>query len=69
MKRNDGVWGSDAPVSMPQPIRDEDQQVDFGGFVFTTGGMAHGITEVDVEAVYAPTFSPEGATIQSGGSA
>lgn len=51
-------WGTDTPVSMPVPPERE-LLVDIGGgFVFTAGGLAHRITEADIEALTSPTFAP-----------
>lgn len=67
MRRAQGVWGADVPVSMPQPTDDDLVQVDFGGFAFTPSGIAHAISPVDIERVYSPFYAPEGSTAVSGG--
>lgn len=56
------VWSSDVPVSQPVPY-DHAQPVlvDFGGFGFTTGGIAVNLADADLEAVYAPWYAPEAA--------
>lgn len=52
-------WGSDVPVSMPAPLRDNQTAfVDMDGFTFTAQGIAHNITEMDIEAYTTPTFAP-----------
>ncbi len=58
---SDTSWASDVPVSMPVPYRpDEPVVVDMGGFGFTLGGVAHNISEADVEEWMTPVFAPEG---------
>lgn len=51
-------WASDVPVSAPsapsRPIA-----VSFGGFAFTTHGLAHEITDADREELLMPTFAPQ----------
>lgn len=51
-------WGSDTPVSMPVPPRQEILVDLGGGFVFTAGGIAHKITDADIEDLLMPTFAP-----------
>lgn len=52
-------WGTDVPISMPQPLdRDTTVLKSMGGFCFTTGGIAHRFTESDLEAYLTPTFAP-----------
>lgn len=55
------TWSCDVPVSRPVPP-DDDQpvMVDFGGFGFTTGGIVHNLTSVDVERIFIPTYAPAG---------
>lgn len=53
-------WSSDVAVSKPRPYSaDRPVLVDFGGFGFTTGGIAHNVTEDQVEEQFMPVFSPE----------
>lgn len=53
------TWAADVTVSKPEPLGDLPAIADFdGGFVFTTGGMAHGLTETEVEEVFTPTYAP-----------
>jgi hypothetical protein len=53
------IWGADTVVSMPVPLRkDQTALVDMGGFTFTAGGIAHDISESDVEVYLTPTFRP-----------
>jgi hypothetical protein len=50
-------WGSDVAVSKPEaPSRPILR--DMGGFGFTSGGIAHNITEEQVEEIFSPTFTP-----------
>lgn len=55
----DDAWAADVQVSQPIPP-DREIVVDFGGFALTTGGIAHDLTEENLEAILIPTFSPEG---------
>jgi hypothetical protein len=51
------AWASDVRVS--QPIAPDNAVLrDLGGFAFTSGGLAHGITEGDIEELFLPTYSP-----------
>lgn len=53
-------WGSDVPVSMPAPLRaNQTAFVDMQGFTFTAQGIAHNITEMDLEAYATPAFAPD----------
>lgn len=53
-------WGSDTPVSMPEPLHPSRKvYVDMGGFCFTIFGIAQNFQETDLEA-YRPTFAPAG---------
>lgn len=52
-------WGSDTVVSMPAPLRrDQEALVDMGGFAFTETGIAHNLSSSDLEVYLAPTFRP-----------
>ena len=50
-------WGSDVPVSMPEPL-DGDGLVPMFGFVFTLDGLRHDISEVDHERLSRPSYAP-----------
>ena len=50
-------WGSDVPVSMPEPL-DRDGLVPMYGFTFTIDGLRHDITEADHETISRPSFAP-----------
>lgn len=54
----DNTWSADVKVSMPKPIQQGDALVDMGGFAFTVNGLAHNITQSDLEEISSPTFSP-----------
>ena len=51
------TWGSDGPVSVPEPAAFA-VGVSFGGFCFGAGGMQHELSRTDLEEVFAPTFEP-----------
>lgn len=53
-------WGADVPISMPAG-RDpaDDNIVDAGGgFVMTEFGLAHSLTQADIEVFSQPAFAP-----------
>lgn len=50
------VWGTDVPISMPVPP-ETGVLVKMGTFGFTNFGIAHDITNADLED-YLPTFIP-----------
>lgn len=55
----DPVWGADTIISMPVPLRRHQESLkDMGGFTFTETGIAHNLTESDVETYLWPTFRP-----------
>lgn len=51
-------WGSDVPVSMPEPLGDQEGLVPMFGFNFTINGLFHDLTDADHEALSTPTFAP-----------
>lgn len=53
------AWGSDVQPSMPTPLT-RPALVDLGGsgFCFTVAGIAHYVTEADLEYYSQPTYSP-----------
>lgn len=58
---NETIWASDVAISQPSgPPSDRPVLVDFGGLGFTTGGIAHNITEAEREALFTPFFAPQG---------
>ena len=55
------AWGADAPISMPQPLSDQDASgptAPMGGFVFTASGLMHDLTQSDWESMSLPTYRP-----------
>ena len=50
-------WGSDVPISMPQPTKDQ-ILIDMGAHGFTVNGLQHNISQADLEEYTQPTFSP-----------
>lgn len=53
------AWAADVPVSQPEPLGKRPAMVTFeGGFVFTTGGIAHDLTPTQAEEVFTPTYAP-----------
>lgn len=52
------IWGSDVPVSMPEPTNDV-VLVDMGALGFTTKGLVHNLSPADLETIMNPTFGPE----------
>jgi hypothetical protein len=55
MKRAD--WGGTTPPSLPEPLR-RPRMLHFGGFVFTDGGIAHDISEAEIEEMQIPPYAP-----------
>lgn len=52
-------WGSDTPVSMPQPLPpDVIGIVPMGGFVMTESGLFPDLSAADHERLSRPTFAP-----------
>lgn len=52
-----GLWGTDGVISMPKPSPNS-VLIELGdsGFVFTKGGIAHNITDADIEELSTPGF-------------
>ena len=51
------VWGSDVPISMPQPAS-EPGLVPMFGFVMTQFRLAHDLTDAEYQALSVPVFAP-----------
>lgn len=52
-------WGSDVPVSMPQPVPDGVASlVPMGGFTMTVNGLFHDLNRAEYEALSRPTYAP-----------
>jgi hypothetical protein len=54
-------WGSDVPISMPEPNPVNDVVIDMGAIGFGLYGLAHNLSDADLAEYMIPTFSPEGA--------
>ncbi len=53
-------WGADVPVSLPQPLNDDNPAiVAMDGFCFTTGGIAFDMSQADYDRIAVPTFAPD----------
>lgn len=56
-------WGSDVPVSMPQPLPEGyDSIVPMGGFTMTQFGLFPDMTAADHERLTHPKFAPHDPT-------
>ena len=53
-------WGTDVPISMPEPTTD-DVLIDMGAYGFSENGLVHNLTPADLEDYMMPTFAPEGS--------
>lgn len=53
------TWASDVPISMPEPVKDASTAIPMEGFVFTTSGLSHGVTDADIEEMKHPAYGPE----------
>lgn len=60
MAGGETFWSSDVRVSLPM-VAEQPAGVDMSGFVFTTGGIAHGITEEGYARLSTPDFRPPGS--------
>lgn len=57
-------WGSDVPVSMPQPLpKDVIGIVPMGGFVMTESGLFPDLSAADHENLSHPTYAPYDPTM------
>lgn len=53
-------WGSDVPVSLPQPLDDDNTGiVPMDGFCFTSSGLFFDLSQADFQRISMPTFAPE----------
>jgi hypothetical protein len=56
-------WGADVPISMPQPLRaDQEAIVPMGGFVMTTDGLWPDMSAADHERLATPSYAPYNPT-------
>jgi hypothetical protein len=55
------LWGSDTTISIPTaPSKQRPILIDLGGsgFGFTAGGIAHTVSQSDIEELQIPAFAP-----------
>lgn len=55
----DQPWACDAPISMPTPPKRPIMVSFDGGFGFTTGGIAHDMSQAQKEELATPFFAPD----------
>lgn len=54
------LWGSDVPISAPEPQDPDDAiLVPMGGFGFSRNGLRFDLTEADRDQFYTSRFGPE----------
>lgn len=59
-------WASDAPISLPQPLaQDNPGLVPMFGFVFTEFGLFHDVSTAQHEDLNQPTFGPAFDPVQA----
>lgn len=52
-------WGADVPISMPQPLRaDQEAIVPMNGFVMTLDGLYPDMSAADHERLATPVYAP-----------
>jgi hypothetical protein len=52
-------WGADVPVSMPQPLRaDQEAIVPMNGFAMTLDGLYPDMSAADHERLATPVYAP-----------
>lgn len=52
-------WGADVPVSMPQPLRaDQEAIVPMNGFAMTLDGLYPDMSAADHERLSTPSYAP-----------
>lgn len=51
-------WGSDVPVSLPEPVSSSDVRVDMGSHAFTDNGLYLNVSRADLDTIATPTFAP-----------
>lgn len=53
-------WGSDVPVSLPQPLSEDNPGlVAMDGFCFTVNGLFFDLSQSDHDRISVPTFAPD----------
>lgn len=57
-------WGTDGPISLPNPKEDIDANAADvgGGFIFTPSGMRYDLTKIDRDALYSAPYAPPQGT-------
>lgn len=50
-------WGGSSIPSLPEALRQK-KRLTFGGFCWTESGIAHDLSEAEVEALRIPPFAP-----------
>lgn len=58
------VWGSDVPISMPQPAEEAIMVELAGGFAMTQYRLVHSITAAEYEELAVPVYAPQNPTGQ-----
>jgi hypothetical protein len=53
-------WGCDVPISMPEPIPDDEnrEMADMGTHIFTPTGLRINVNTDVLDAMFAPTYAP-----------
>lgn len=53
-------WGADVPVSLPQPLSEDNPAIiPMDGFAFTTTGLFFDLSVADHARIAVPTFAPD----------
>ena len=50
-------WGGDTTPSLPEALKHK-KHIAFGGFCWTETGLAHDLSDSEVEALRIPPFAP-----------
>ena len=53
-------WGSDCPISLPEPMMGDPIKVSLGGLAFTPNGLVFDLTDDDRDALFFPPYAPGG---------
>lgn len=52
-------WGADVPISLPEPLDDDNPAVvAMGGFAFTANGLFFDLSAADHARMATPTYAP-----------
>lgn len=58
-------WGADVPISLPQPLTDDNQGViPMDGFCFTASGLFFDLSVADYARISTPSYAPVKLTQQ-----